>query len=717
MPPRAKNTDTATVASSSDAPPQPAPKRQRKTQSRVKGRQGALKKAMDLPVDLIWEICTHLDVQDLFALSNTNKNFRAVVTGEGSSVLFEKARKRLEMPELKIPMTDLQYAAMIYGKGCDFCGKKNAGKLDTIVRARVCGVCYKTKFKTIEQCGKETRDQRPFLCADPIRVKTGAGLIFLTSQVERISKEMAEKFPTNAFIRMQGLIHIPSLKFPREDGLTLEDAESANDDWTYIFMSNGFHENPKPGLQTWMYEWQEYRKLKMADAAALEVWLEKIKFEKSRKAIAEQRQRREIITERLEAAGFKQSEFTNAKFSRHPQVNNNKPLTDRHYLKTVEPALRQLLEENRRERTREALKKHYNDLRQTLPGGYTLPPASIYLGLPVLQPFINDVSVNHTESSLAPPDEIKAVALEEMSRLARDRLEKCLRSLVVAHKDLAKEEKERKPKRLGTTSTEEEYCPTTYTRVGDLPLTLHRLPPWIPRNESQPILASDEQIQIFLENSPLARFECIRCRKLYDGPLFFRHFDSWGQCVFSRSSESQVVVELKDWMRINCEGGHLRIDKDVLSLQLKLAHLIDATPREMDNHRKLPSLGPEYEIALAKEDWYHVKLWPLGSYYYTDGTIRDEICQAYYRLSDAGERAQVRTEVEYSRAYRAEYRSLKRIQQIQNVEDWGYEYDSEGNRHHAVGYGGGYDDWGSDSGMSVGSHDEEEDEREGCVIM
>jgi hypothetical protein len=59
-----------------------------------------------------------LDVPELLTLSNTSKNFRAVVTGDSSAKLFKEARERMGMPELLVPMPDLRYANLLFGKGC-----------------------------------------------------------------------------------------------------------------------------------------------------------------------------------------------------------------------------------------------------------------------------------------------------------------------------------------------------------------------------------------------------------------------------------------------------------------------------------------------------------------------------------------------------------------------------------------------------------------------
>lgn len=92
------------------------------------------------------QICTYLDPQDLFVLSNTNKVFRSIVTGPHAPPLWIAARERVGLPELELPMPDLQYAQLLFGRGCSFCVRKNAGKADVFYRARICTACLKEQY-------------------------------------------------------------------------------------------------------------------------------------------------------------------------------------------------------------------------------------------------------------------------------------------------------------------------------------------------------------------------------------------------------------------------------------------------------------------------------------------------------------------------------------------------------------------------------------------
>lgn len=137
------------AADEDDEPARRKPKRNqnRSALSRVKGRKGALKAFMSLPLEVVLEICTYLEPADLFSLSNTSKVFRSVVTGPASTQLWIDARTKVGLPELLLPMSDLQYAALLFSRnGCQFCGRKNAGKPEVYYRARICTACLNTRY-------------------------------------------------------------------------------------------------------------------------------------------------------------------------------------------------------------------------------------------------------------------------------------------------------------------------------------------------------------------------------------------------------------------------------------------------------------------------------------------------------------------------------------------------------------------------------------------
>jgi hypothetical protein len=116
-------------------------------------------------------------------------------------------------------------------------------------------------------------------------------------------------------------------------------------------------------------------------------------------------------------------------------------------------------------------------------------------------------------------------------------------------------------------------------------VTLPRLPPWIPRDSTAPIVASDEQLATFLESSPLAHFECTDCKGGFNGSRIFSHFGQSYGCHSALVHGQQP--QLDAWARIDAPPpgkNTMKCDRDVLLVALKLNQLVDDTP--LDYHEE-----------------------------------------------------------------------------------------------------------------------------------
>jgi hypothetical protein len=147
-----------------------------------------------------------------------------------------------------------------------------------------------------------------------------------------------------------------------------------------------------------------------------------------------------------------------------------------------------------------------------------------------------------------------------------------------------------------------------FTPIDELPFTLPRLPPWIPRNKDDPILASDEQLTTFLDTSPLAQsFECSKCRQLFGAKKLFDHFYQYGKCVKRPLGGVSFMGSGRFWEEASgadVETPPVRIDKEVLSVSLALHQAIEDTPLELDYESidELPDLHMEFELPVSR--WY-----------------------------------------------------------------------------------------------------------------
>ncbi|BGO94274.1 hypothetical protein NBRC10512_002722 [Rhodotorula toruloides] len=105
-----------------------------------KGRDvGRLEVMKMLPLELLVEIFSHLDPNDLLALSMVNKQYRSLLTSPGSKKVWEASRKRLGMDDANAgDLTEWQYAQLVYGRVCQDCGARNIQHADFYLRKRLC---------------------------------------------------------------------------------------------------------------------------------------------------------------------------------------------------------------------------------------------------------------------------------------------------------------------------------------------------------------------------------------------------------------------------------------------------------------------------------------------------------------------------------------------------------------------------------------------------
>ncbi|GAA5898982.1 uncharacterized protein JCM6883_003499 [Sporobolomyces salmoneus] len=698
------NASTSTNASA------PA-KRARKTQSRVKGRKGALKLVMDLPIDLIWEICTHLEPCDLLALSGTDRRFRAVVTGEGSSTLWTRARKRVGLPDLQVPMSELRYATLMFGKGCNVCGKSNAGKVEPFFRARVCAACLKKEFHT---SASNTRFEIDGLNRfAPFCVVQTANLARYPGSIKHMSSELDEKFPETAktrqprmlggedellenMLRSSGLLHPdldtqPEVESIREE-MSKEECEVLNSDWRFAI--NTYNERPHLPPSTPFQEWFLAKQIDLRairkDGELLRTWLSQMDRKKSQANQDARNSRKSEIHRRLLAIGFHEDEFR--AIERHSLVTTNRPLSDRTYSTKVEPELRKALEAARVQNVRHRLEQEYRqDKTFRHRNGSWWPGSVIFLQMRRIKDLLEEVAKDPPHKFKL-EEEVKKEAMEELEQLVRKRREDALRAVVKAYLELKNKLEQSKENAREKKEEEDKADPSSeYTALDKLPLDLPRLPPWVPRNPDDPILADDEQLSTFLETSPLARFEC-DCRQVYQASELFRHHAVPNMCSSGTLVDARRETPER-WMVIEGQGQGqgggtnppipmvARTNSDILSLYLKLEQLSDSTPLEITHELPLPDLGDGYEIEMKNPDEKFKVTINCQCLSGPRWTGDFGVSNAYKHVMDLHRdnpgSTKLKTTVGYSIAYQRRYLEMRDLKDFELRRPFGYDSEEE----------------------------------------
>ncbi|KPV78150.1 uncharacterized protein RHOBADRAFT_50657 [Rhodotorula graminis WP1] len=601
--PRASKTATRTRAAVSpsfdgdDAPhadqvdePQPKPKKARTAGARVKGRRGAMSAFTNIPLDLLYDICANLEPRDLLALSTTSKVFRSVVTGAASAPLWVAARKRVGLPELAHPMTDLQYAHLLFGKGCSFCTRKNAGKPEVFYRARICTACMKDKFAdTISDQGvrafaeafKDHKKMHPFtlLVANQTAVEPRRDVPhYRLEEVIRVSADLHSRFPESSFSSSLG---------------------HGSDSFFFIFTrtsgkrrSQAIHtevtEKSTPFERWWFAEREDKFWAQQEDGFKLSEWIIKQKIAQAVTKEDLRKARREEIRRRFKDQGFQPDEF-NLDFHRHSLFNKPELLTERTWT-TVEAALKPILLASRstcrRRFFQEQLATYQVQPVASLLAAYYPSSATVLSALPTWQAACNvDGFVELDELWASHKDAI----VGELDVLVRSRIEGMLRAVGKAHADAVSAQER---------GEADELVPDAEPASVEVPA----LPALMPRSDDEPVTATDAQLVAFLADDPLSKFVNSCCTIVRDGSSALKHVASSTCAVFKR-------VEATEWAVCGGGGpGNLEIDGKILIRLLYLRRLLDSTqlvPQDAEIEKaimthKLDAIYPRVEDRMTK---------------------------------------------------------------------------------------------------------------------
>ncbi|BGP50644.1 hypothetical protein JCM10450v2_006563 [Rhodotorula kratochvilovae] len=144
---RAVEGDDEEEGDEDEAPREKARKGRKGAQKGRKKGEGKLEVLKTLPVELLGEIFSHLDPNDLLALSMVNKQYRALLVAKSSARLWKDARERLKIPAVTSgDYQEWQYASLIFGTRCQLCGGGKGVHVQAGLRVRFCNSCWTVKL-------------------------------------------------------------------------------------------------------------------------------------------------------------------------------------------------------------------------------------------------------------------------------------------------------------------------------------------------------------------------------------------------------------------------------------------------------------------------------------------------------------------------------------------------------------------------------------------
>ncbi|KAL0064198.1 hypothetical protein AAF712_008920 [Marasmius tenuissimus] len=159
----------------------------------------------DLPLDLVYEICSHLEPFDLLRLSRASRELRRMLLTKASQSMWRRARANSGIPEPIGSMSEPAFASLVFEAHCSFCFAPNVRNISWLAQRRVCKKCIEKYFdvqhtfiitktlsipsplwKTVPRCWLKM--------ASWGGIQVGEGITigyYLTSAVEDVAKEYA----------------------------------------------------------------------------------------------------------------------------------------------------------------------------------------------------------------------------------------------------------------------------------------------------------------------------------------------------------------------------------------------------------------------------------------------------------------------------------------------------------------------------------------------
>ncbi|GAA5892757.1 uncharacterized protein JCM6883_007462 [Sporobolomyces salmoneus] len=98
---------------------------------------------LDLPFDLLVEVCSHVEGEDLLSLAKVNTVLRNILLSRGARSIWSSLRRKLGFP-LPDGLSELDFALLEYSEACQTCEKDVRDQIcNTFLRTRQCQQCLK----------------------------------------------------------------------------------------------------------------------------------------------------------------------------------------------------------------------------------------------------------------------------------------------------------------------------------------------------------------------------------------------------------------------------------------------------------------------------------------------------------------------------------------------------------------------------------------------
>ncbi|KDQ61918.1 hypothetical protein JAAARDRAFT_31404 [Jaapia argillacea MUCL 33604] len=288
-------------------------------------KDGKLSILSSIPLDILFEIFTHLSPKDLLTLSRTSRILRSTLLSKNATTVWKRSLANMpgSPPACPKDISEARWAELLYGAtNCHICGAVNIFNIDFSFRRRLCLSCKKTNLVYSSKFSKKFPEFDP-LILDLIPYATISG-----------------SYPPNHKLHNKP----PSKYFLESDIYSMAQ--------TFGLLAKNIHMR-KPGAKAKLEEFKKERAEFVKDVAeyakVCEGWaVEENKRLSGLKDEAVTNRRNEIIS-RLRSLGYDQTDLNAISWSRF--VHQYKDLTARSW-NIMLPQLESELKERREARLR-----------------------------------------------------------------------------------------------------------------------------------------------------------------------------------------------------------------------------------------------------------------------------------------------------------------------------------------------------------------------------
>ncbi|KAH9855825.1 hypothetical protein C2E23DRAFT_552119 [Lenzites betulinus] len=139
-----------------------APKPPVETKPRRFRNVGKLAKLLNMPLDVFFEIASHLHPLDILRLSRTSKEFRTMLLSRTSRHVWAAARETVVPPLPACPahLSEPKYATIVFENLCMACGAgRSIANVDYAIPVRLCVACWRANVRKGSVLMKESKSK------------------------------------------------------------------------------------------------------------------------------------------------------------------------------------------------------------------------------------------------------------------------------------------------------------------------------------------------------------------------------------------------------------------------------------------------------------------------------------------------------------------------------------------------------------------------------